>query len=392
MAAVEELTLLARKGAAVAASVVLVAVLAACGSGSETDADDGGGDLGAVTFEVESAGFAEALDGGAEVSSPEARAVPGVGVVLTAPAAVPFAPPATEGGSTASPGGPGVQDAVVFFVPFDGGDPVRIPLPDAAEGRVRRVAGAGGADDRVVVALESCAAAWFHEKGDHRTRDCALEMWDLDTSAGSAAVLPVPESVQQTLLVPLAVTGSVVRASFGDQVLELQSGAAEWQPVAPGVGVACDVGDGGLVANGPAGGIQHLPGTGHDWVQFAAPPTAGGTVTPLLCGPGVAYRTGLGSQPVVVIERTGTRVVPSPVESPTAVPGWVVDQVSGDLLLLGESGIAARLGPDRESFDELDVAMTEYVPSDADDPRSPAAAQMLDLAVRPDGTLVLGRF
>ncbi len=394
MCAVEELSLLARKGAAVVASVVFVAALAACGSGTETATDDEGGsvDVGAVTFEVESADFAAALEDGADVMSPEARTVPGVGVVLAAPAAIPFAPPAPDGGPSTALGGPGVQDPAVFFVPLDGGAPTRIPLPDAADGRVRRVAGAAGVRERVVVALDSCQAAWFHEEGDHRTRDCDLELWDLDPAAGAARPLPDVDGVEQTLLVTMAATEEIVRASIGAQIVELRAGATDWQPVASGVGMACDVGDGGLVANAPGGGIQYLPGDGRDWVQFDAPPATGGTVTPLLCGPGVAYRTAIGTHPVVVVDRNGSRIVPSPVSSPTEVPGWVVDQVTGDLLLLGASGFAAQLAPDRETFDQVDVPVAEYQPSDGSDPRRPAGAQMLELAVRPDGTLVLGRF
>jgi hypothetical protein len=72
------------------------------------------------------------------------------------------------------------------------------------------------------------------------------------------------------------------------------------------------------------------------------------------------------------------------------MPGWIVDQVSGDLLLLGDGGIAGRLRPDGESFEELDVPLDRYEPSTGGPARNPAAAQLLDLDVRPDGTLVLG--
>jgi hypothetical protein len=246
--------------------------------------------------------------------------------------------------------------------------------------------------ERVVVALESCGSAYFHEEGDDRLLDCGLELWDLDPRSSRASALPVPEGVTDASLVPMAASASLVRLSVDARVLDLVRSAGGWKPVAAGSGAGCDLGDGTLVAVGADGAVERLSGEASEWRQIAEVPAPTGPITTLQCGPGVAYRTSVGRLPVVVVDQEGVRVVPSPVTSATEVPGWVVDQVSGDLLLLGGRGIAARLPPDGVRFEELDVPMDRYEPSSGGGVRKPRAAELLDLDVHPDGTLVLGRF
>jgi len=314
-------------------------------------------------------GWTAAVVAGADVMGPSARSVPGLGVVLSSPAAIPNRP----AGESPDPVKEAtfVQEPFLHFVNYDGSEPVEIRLEGAARA-VRTPVAVAGRGDEVVAVVDACERAYFTERDAPRPYDCRSELWVASVRAGIAVPVELPDPAdpadERIETVALAPTGiRIVRFS---RTMELAPDGS-WVRLGDGSfgspARSCALADGSIVRlRSSDEALSLMRGDARGWVDLVSGPHAPNNLNELVCGASVAYVFPFSAGSAVRMERVradGTVTgIHNPLASKLGPTGWQLDQVTDELVASGVDGSQALLvlAPDSTTPRQTDSTVESF--------------------------------
>lgn len=360
--------------------IACLAAVAGCSDGSRSvTVGQDGNDPSEIHFPSStSTEFEAAIEAGADPSGPRAETIPGVGVVVGAPAAVPQRLTADEDIDSEHEAS-FVQEPAFYLAWYDGADPIRVSMPDDVSHLLRQVVAAGGSRDRVVVAFSSCAHAYYYEAGDTRPYDCTQELWAVTSGSDVATPISLPDEIaaSSSPIFSISASESLIRVNHENGMFQTTAKELSWQRLGDGVPTIggpnrmCTLADGTIVGLDPTNETQLrilAPSEDASWTELVSEPAAPTGLNELLCGPNVAYRVSFGPSNFKLVRATvgETTAIDNPLAAEYGPTRWKVDQITGDLAATVDaegSGSMLRWGQQTSTIETIEATEAEYIDS-----------------------------